>query len=184
MRRSARALALLIAMTAVSLVPQTLHAQELDRIESLMLRGRFTDARSALTLWKEQNPRAAADEQAHALLLTAQLATDVEAATEAYLSLALTYPTSQHAPTALLRLAQGLLTTGEAERARVYLERLVRDYPNASDRAHAMLWLARAERASGRDAAACATVRDARTLTTTEATRDLLAAEELRACAS
>ncbi len=181
MRRRMRALVagLFLALA----LPAGAHAQDLARVESLLLRGRFTDARSALTLWKEQNPRAAPADMAHALLLTAQLATDATTATDAYLALVLTYPTAAHAPVALLRLGQGLLAGGEPERARGYLERLARDYPNAPDRAEALLWLARAQHATGRTALACANVRDARTLRTTAATAALLADEEARTCA-
>lgn len=173
-----------IAFVTLLALPDLASAQGLDHVESLLLRGRLTDARSALALWQEQNPRAASDQQAHALLLSAQLATDASSATDAYLALALTYPTSRHAPVALLRLGQGLLATREAERARGYLERLVRDYPNASDRAEAMLWLARAERATGRDDAACSTLREAGTLQTRAETSLLIEAEEARACTS
>ncbi len=177
-----------LAVVALSLLmlalPRSTNAQGLDQIESLLLRGRLTDARNALSLWKEQNPRAAAAQQAHALLLTGQLATDVTSAMDAYLALALTYPTSLHASTALLRLGQGLTATGEAERARGYLERLVRDYPNMPDRAAAMLWLARAQRATGRDAAACTTLREAGSLQTTAETSALIEADVSRACTS
>ena len=157
-------------------------AQDLDRVEALLLRGRLTDARRSLALWQEQNPRAPTDQQARALLLSAQLATDASSAADADLALALTYPTSRYAPVALLRLGQGLLAAQEPERARGYLERLVRDYPNAPDRAEAMLWLARAERATGRGSAACATLRNAATLETGAETAQLIEAEVTRRC--
>jgi len=181
--RTRTRVALLALLVLVLALPRPAHAQGLDHIESLLLRGRLTDARSALSLWKKENPRAEAAQQAHALLLSGQLATDVASAMDAWLALALTYPTSPHAPTALLRLGQGLTATGEAERARGYLERLVRDYPNAPDRAAAMLWLARAQRATGRDAAACTTLREAGTLQTTAETSALIEADVSRACA-
>lgn len=182
MRR--RMLALVAFCLLAFALPAAAQAQGLARVETLLLRGRFTDARSALTLWQEQNPRAAPADMAHALLLTGQLATDAAAATDAYLALVLTYPTSAHAPVALLRLGQGLLAGDEPERARGYLERLVRDYPNVPDRAEALLWLARAQHATGRTELACANVRDARTLRTSAETAALLADEESRACAT
>ncbi len=181
-------LASTLVVAATALAPRVAHAQELADIETLVARGRFTDARAALDRWRDAHPRNAggttSDAHAHALLLEGRLATDSRAAEDAYLALALGYPTSQHAPTALLRLGQGLLATGDPERARGYLERLVRDYPEADRRAEGMLWLGRAQRAVGRDVLACATVRDARTLRATRAeTAELLQSEERLACA-
>lgn len=179
-----RLLLVLLLPLALVAMPRTSHAQELDRIESLLLRGRLTEARGALAQWHEQNSNAPSEQQAHATMLRGQLATNVADAMDAYLALALTYPTSHYAPLALLRLSQGLLANGEPERARGYLERLVRDYPNAADRAEAMLWLARAERATGRDAASCRTLQTAATLQTHAETAALIEAEQERACAS
>jgi hypothetical protein len=45
-----------------------------------------------------------------------------------------------------------------------------------------MLWLARAQRATGRDATACETVRAAGTVQTNAGTSDLIEAEEARVC--
>jgi hypothetical protein len=181
-------LLLLAALAATVLPPSTTHAQELADIDGLIARGRFTDARTTLVRWREQHPRnsrdASPDEQAFALLLTGRLARDAAAAEDAYLALALGYPTSAHAPPALLRLGQGLLAAHEAERARGYLERLVRDYPNAAERAEGMLWLARAQRTTGRATLACTTARTARTLRDLHAdTAQLLQHEERIACA-
>ena len=181
--RSTPLFALLLPLVLLAM-PRSSQAQELDRIESLLLRGRITDARAALAQWHEQSSNAPSEQQAHAMMLRGQLATNVADATDAYLALALTYPTSHYAPLALLRLSQGLLASGEPERARGYLERLVRDYPNAADRAEAMLWLARAERATGREAASCRTLQAAATLQTRAETEALIDADEERACAS
>ena len=180
---------LLIAALAASALPAAeAHAQDLAAIDGLIARGRFTDARASLARWREQHPRNSrdtpADEHAFALLLTGRLARDAAAAEDAYLELALGYPTSTHAPAALLRLGQGLLAADEPERARAYLERLVRDYPNASQRAEGMLWLARAQRTTGRAALACTTVRAALTLRDLHfETAQLLQHEERSACA-
>lgn len=176
------------ALAAGALLPSATRAQDLADIEALVARGRFTDARASLEQWREQHPRnsrgTSADEQAFALLLTGRLASDAAAAEDAYLELALAYPTSSHTPAALLRLGQGLLASEKPERARGYLERLVRDYPNAAERAAGMLWLARAQRTTGRVTLACTTVRDARALRDTRAeTAELLQHEERMACA-
>jgi tetratricopeptide (TPR) repeat protein len=176
---------LLLAAVALG-APRLAHGQAIGDIESLVARGRYTDARAALGNWLARHPRnqvGTPDEHARALMLSGRLAASPAAALDAYLAVALGYPTSDHAPVALLRLGQGLLATGEVERAMGYLERLVRDYPNASDRIDAMIWLARAQRAAGGDASACATVRDAATLRTDDAeARALLRHEEALAC--
>lgn len=179
---------LLVPFALVALLPCRTHAQDLARIDTLIAHGHFTDARGSLADWLALHPaatnNATADEQAHALMLTGRLASDASDANDAYLALVLGYPTSAHAAPALLRLGQGLLATGEHERARGYLERLVRDYPNATDRGAALLWLARAQRAAGRASSACTTVRDALTLQALDnATAALLQSEEPLACA-
>ncbi|MGH7444500.1 MAG: tetratricopeptide repeat protein [Longimicrobiales bacterium] len=179
---------LLVPFALAALLPHDAQAQDLARIDTLIAHGRFTDARASLAHWRELHPaatdNATADQQAHALMLTGRLASAASAAHEAYLALVLGYPTSAHAAPALLRLGQGLLASGQPERARGYLERLARDYPNATDRGAALLWLARAQRAVGRATAACATVRDALTLRMLErATAALLQYEEPLACA-
>lgn len=177
----------LVALALFAVLPNDAHAQDLTRIDTLIAHGRFTDARASLAEWQTAHATTAdapADEQAYALMLTGRLATDARDANDAYLALVLGYPTSAHTAPALLRLGQGLVATGEPERARGYLERLVRDYPNATDRGQALLWLARAQRATGRNAAACTTVRDALGFTTLDdATAALLQYEEPIACA-
>ncbi len=177
------ALALLASVGAA----RDAHAQDLTRIDSLIATGRFTDARDALATWVARNPRSAAaatpEEQAHAGLLAGRLASDPATAFDAYLAVALGFPTSDHAPVALLRLGQGLLASGEPERARGYLERLARDYPNAPGRAATLLWLARAQRASGRAALACSTLHDALMLPDVDTeTTTLLHNEQPLAC--
>src|SRR5690606_9370378 len=106
----------------------------LDAVERLAETGRLTDARSTLDRWRRQHPESSAvpgEDRAHALILTARLAEDLEAAQSAYLSVALGYPTSRHAPEALLRLGQALVLAAEtgttrdgATRAVGFLQRL------------------------------------------------------------
>jgi tol-pal system protein YbgF len=56
-----------------------------------------------------------------------------------------TYPTSPRAPTALLRIGQIELERGNRTQARARLNRLIRDYPRASEVAEARRLLARDE---------------------------------------
>ena len=183
MRRLLPGLLALVALAA----PAATHAQDLARIDTLLAGGRFTEARTTLERWRAAHPPnsrdVSADQQARALLLEGRIATDPQKAIDAYLALVLGYPTAAEAPRALLLLGQGLLTTGQADRARGYLERRVRDYPGAEDRAAALLWLARAQLQTARTADACGTLRDAIALRAADADmRALLAHEQDQAC--
>jgi TolA-binding protein len=153
-----------IAMLSVVSVAAA-HAQQLTlaSIEELAASGRLTDARTTLDRWHRANPASA-----HALLLEARLAVDAVAAEAAYQAIALSYPTSPHAPEALLRLGQGLVAAAElgtrrvaAARAATYLERLISDYPRSPYRAHGQLWLVRAHTLVGSKDRACTVAREA-----------------------
>jgi tetratricopeptide (TPR) repeat protein len=140
------------------------HAQvpTLDRVDSLVAAGDYAVARSTLERWFSARDEfdVPGSDRARALMLRGQLAPDPETAEPHYLSVVLGYPTSEHAPEALLRLGQGLLAAGEASRAAAYLQRLVSDYPGRSQRTPALLWLARANSAAGRHGAACSAARE------------------------
>ena len=179
-----RALVMAVALAGIG-VP--VRAQELARIDSLLSDGRFSAARSAFERWRTENPRNARDVPANvharALLLEGRMATEPDAAIDAYLALVLGYPTADEAPLALLRLGQGLLATNQPERARAYLERLALDYPRATERAEGLLWLARAQIATGRSQQACPTLRDAVALRTSDASlRARLEHEQAATC--
>lgn len=133
----------------------------LDRVDSLVTAGQYETARSVLDRWWSARDEfdVPGSDMARALMLRAQLADDPEAAEPDYLSVVLGYPTSVHAPEALLRLGQGLLATGEAGRAAAYLERLIADYPGRPQRTAGLLWLARANNTARRPGAACAAAR-------------------------
>jgi cell division septation protein DedD len=156
--------ALLVALFTLLAAPSA-HAQDatLARVDSLTAAGRLSDARATLAAWRGRHPTGSPDAEpaahAQALFLEGRLATDAAAAIEAYLALALAYPTSGFAPAALLRLGQGLLAAGDAPRAAAYLERLTADYPRASERPAGLLWLARAHAAARRPDRACTTAR-------------------------
>lgn len=171
MRRSAIVAAALLITGAVHA-----HAQDaaLASIERLAASGRLTDARADLEQWNQAHP-ATADVpgavRAHALLLSARLAVDPAAAEAGYLAVALGYPTTPHAPEALLRLGQGMVIAAEAgmradgaSRGAAFLERLVSDYPGTPHRATGVLWLIRATALGGRSDRACSLARDAITL--------------------
>ena len=181
-----RALVIAVALMGIGM---PVRAQELARIDSLLNAGRFTAARSAFERWRTENPRNARDVPANvharALLLEGRMATAPDAAIDAYLALALGYPTADETPLALLRLGQGLLATNQPERARAYLERLALDYPRATERAEGLLWLARAQIATGRSEQACPTLRDAMALRTSDAgLRARLEQEHADACSA
>lgn len=184
-----RLLLALLALSTLAGSSGSAHAQDLARVDTLLASGRFTEARNTLERWRAAHPRnsrdASPDLHARALLLEGRIASDPDAALDAYLSLVLGYPTAAEAPHALLLLGQGLLATGQPERARGYLERRVRDYPAAARRAEALLWLARAQVRTARIADACATLREAEAARTADADlRALLAHEQAQACSA
>ncbi|HSJ08641.1 MAG TPA: SPOR domain-containing protein [Longimicrobiales bacterium] len=157
----------------------------LQRVQNLITAGRFTEARTVLTQWQAQaadRTATSVDDLALGLFLGGVLATDAKEAEDVYVSVVLSYPSSSVAPQALLRLGQTLLTQGENRRALAYLERLRSDYPGTAERETGMLWLARAQLASGTAAAACTTVNDALPGTANENVKSLLELERDRAC--
>jgi cell division protein FtsN len=84
------------------------------------------------------------------------------------MSVVLSYPRTDAAPEALLRLGQVLVAvaiadsdTLTARRATDYLSRLVDDYPTSEQRPLGMLWLARAHEVAGSHADACTVTRAA-----------------------
>ena len=164
------------------------HAQDgrLDRVENLIATGRLTEARNTLTEWERDNgplSNATAEDRARALYLVGALTSDVAAAEDAFVGVVLSYPSSQVAPKALLRLGQGLYTAGETDRAIMFLERLRSDYPRSTERETGLLWLTRAQLARGDAAAACGTARESLFGTTNENVRTLIEIERDRACA-
>lgn len=140
--------------------PAGAQTPSLERAAEMLAAGRTAEARELVRAWWAAVPGGAGAprETATALYLRARLAVDA-AAEEDYLAVALGYPTSPHAPDALLRLGQLLLAAGEPARSEGYLQRLVSDYPGRSDRPLALLWLARARRAGGRVREGCEAVR-------------------------
>ena len=160
-------------------------------IDTLIGAGRTADARTRLARWHAEHAASTnSDARAHALFLTGRLSMRWSDAEAAYAGVALSYPTSPHAPAALLRIGQGLLaaawtgTNGAAVRAVGYLERLAQDYPNAPDRAQAMLWLARARRAALRGRLACEAATAAARMPADATTAALIQEEQIRSCSA
>lgn len=179
---------IVIAAVALLAAAGPARAQDgtLERVQNLIATGRLTEARNTLAQWERQNADPAAavssDDRARALYLNGLLMTDAKAAEDAFVGVALSYPSSPVAPEALLRLGQSLYTAGETLRAIDYLQRLRYDYPAAPQRATGMLWLARAQLAMGEAAAACGTARESLLATTNQNVRTLIELERDRAC--
>ena len=154
--------AVLGALAAAPAAHAAAQVPTLDRVDSLMTAGNYADARADLDLWWSARTRfdVPGSDRARALMLRAQLSTDAAAAESDYLAVALGHPSSPHAPDALLRLGQALFASGQPERAAGYLQRLAADYPGRPQRTTGLLWLARAQSAVGRHAAACRAARE------------------------
>jgi tetratricopeptide (TPR) repeat protein len=156
--------AVVLAVVLVVMAPALARAQPptLDRVDSLVTTGAYGDARETLERWWSARDEfhVPGSDMARALMLRARLSLDPVAAEEDYLALVLGYPTSEYAPTALLRLGQGLLATGDYARAVGYLQRLTTDYPARPERTTGLLWLARAANAARRVDLACRAARD------------------------
>lgn len=135
----------------------------LARIDTLVANSRFTEARTTLDRWLASPAGKAreGDVAAHALLLSGRLTAAADSALPIFLELALNHPSSRHAPEALLRLGQGYHALAQHDRAEGYLQRLVRDYPAANERATGLLWLARTQHARRRHTEACRTATQA-----------------------
>ena len=186
-RRILLRIALLTAASLVAQVPgrhAVAQAPTLNRVDSLIAAGSYEWARATLKQWwsARNSFDVPGSDRARALMLRGRLAPDIEAAEPDYLALVLGYPNSAHAPEALLRLGQGLLAAGEADRAAGYLRRLVADYPGAEQRARGLLWLSRASRVAGIASAGCTAARQGLRDYDDPALSELLRIEEAATC--
>jgi len=102
-------------------------------------------------------------DEAEALYWRAMLAETWEGAQRDYLRIMLEHDRSARAGDAMLRLAQGEAARGDREGAVRYLERLVREAPDAPARAEADLWRGRLLLERGERDAGCTALRDGRT---------------------
>lgn len=177
------ALAVLACVAAAPLGAQT---PTLAKTDSLIAAGHYDEARQTLQHWKRTYPAGTPmsdSTRARSIMLEARLTPEIAQAQELLLAIALTHPTTRHAPEALLRLGQSFAAAGDHRRARNYLDRLVSDYPRSELRPYAVVWLARSQVALGSATQACTLVRNALrqpSLSTEES--QLLKIEEPAAC--
>ena len=160
-------------------------------IDSLIAQGNVEGARVSLGGWLAAHPAGPTTDgstRAHALYLDGILASDWKAAEDAFLAVALTHPTTAHAPLALLRLGQGLVTTARAgdaaasARATAYLQRLTADYPTSPVRPDAFLWLAYSLESSGRSGEACTAASSAANIARDDAVASMARQAQQRSC--
>lgn len=179
--------ALAVSTPAAARAQDGASASALDRVQNLIAAGRFTEAGNTLEQWERTyaDPRSDASprERARALFLRGTLSSDAKEAEDAFVGVVLSYPSSDVAPEALLRLGQALVAGGEARRAVAYLERLRNDYPGSPQRETGWLWLARAHFAAGSASAACTAARDGVSAASSANLRTLIELERDRACA-
>jgi predicted Zn-dependent protease len=123
--------------------------------------------------------------EAWAAFQKAKLATRADSAEDAYLTVALSHPTSPYAAESLLRLGQARLANNDPKQAIVYLQRLLADYPRSEHRALGALWLGRAQLATNNARAACTTINSGLKLQQIDTeTTALLRTEQTTACAA
>lgn len=185
MTRSACALVLL-ALAAPPAAAQTPAADSaaLDRVVAHIDAARFDSARADLAAWRSAPAAALPTERARADALGARLETDGIAAQHAWVSLALSHPFGPDAGLALLRVGQATLLQGDTASARVYLERLIDDFPGSGHHAEARLWLSRTHSASGQHTAACEAARAGLAAAGSAEVIGLLRAQEQAACST
>lgn len=167
-------------------VPASAVAQRppLDQADRAIANGTFAEARSILQSWRRENPRPEQEQQARYHLLSARMIMDADSAEDAYLTVAVNFPTTGAAPEALLRLAQARYARTDSTQALEYLNRLLADYPETDHRPMAAVWLARVQpNARGSNSSVCRTLREVKAGTNPE-TITLLRAEQLRVCGS
>ena len=147
-----------------------------------------TFATSLVALLALVQPRVASAQsadEARSTFQRAKAAVRADSAEDAYLTVALSYPTSAYAAESLLRLGQARLANNDSRQAVVYLQRLLGDYPRSEHRALGALWLARAQLAGNNARAACTTVRNALQAQPADTqTVSLLRTEQTTACAA
>jgi cell division septation protein DedD len=166
-RRALPAAAILLGLTtwgtsaAAQLpAPEPATSAPYERARVLVESGRGAAGRalvdSLLAMAKAGSP-----EYAEALWWRAVLAPEGGAAERDLRTLVVVFHASPRAVDATLRLAQLDLARGRAADARERLERLRRERPEASTRARASYWLARAQLDGGDSRTACTTLNDA-----------------------
>lgn len=145
--RYATSLLMLLALVSNASAQQ---GATLDRVESQLKLGQLVQARALLAQWKKAHPGAqpSSEDGARATYLTARLATRADDAEDAYLTVAISAPSSSpYIAESLLRVGQAEMTKGAARNAVPYLQRLVDNYPTSEFAALGKEWLGRAQAA-------------------------------------
>ena len=166
-RRALPAAAVLLALASLGTsaaaqlpAPEPATSAPYERARVLVESGRGVAGRalvdSLLAMAKAGSP-----EYAEALWWRAVLAPEGGAAERDLRTLVVVFHASPRAVDATLRLAQLDLARGRAADARERLERLRRERPEASTRARASYWLARAQLDGGDSRTACTTLNEA-----------------------
>jgi cell division septation protein DedD len=154
------------AFLLLALLPLALTAQGGDVIARARLLVNNGDAKAARVLI--DSALAAAPEgsnaYAEALYWRGVLAEDGEQARTDLLRVAIEFALSPRASEALLRLAQMEFTRGDRVAAQRYLDRLMKEHPDAPVRAAARYWTGRLLLEDSKPADACVALRDARSL--------------------
>lgn len=168
-------------------VPAAAEAQtpNLAQVEARIASGDVAAARTGMQAWwraRGEKLTSQDADRARALLLRARMQQEIESARADYLTLVLEHPTSSEAAEALLRLGQSDVAAGEQARAIRYLSRLHTDHPASPHAAVASLWLARAHLRASDEASACAALQKGLTTAASPGARELLEAEQPRAC--
>ena len=150
------------------------------RIKSLA-----TSLVALLVLVQPRVSAAQSADDARSTFQRAKTAMRADSAEDAYLTVALSHPTSPYAAESLLRLGQARLANNDPKQAMVYLQRLLGDYPRSEQRALGALWLARAQLASNNARGACMTVKSALQSPPADTQAiSLLRTEQISACAA
>lgn len=142
--RYATSLLMLFALAAGASAQQ---GATLDQVESQLKLGQLVQARALLAQWKQAHPGAqpSSEDGARATYLAARLATRADDAEDAYLTVAISAPSSSpYIAESLLRVGQAEMTKGAPRNAVPYLQRLVDNYPTSEFAALGKEWLGRA----------------------------------------
>jgi cell division septation protein DedD len=139
----------LTTLTVAATVPVTAQAQvtsavasAVDRARGLMDAGSGDAARTLLdSLVTQATP--GSDDMGEALYWRAVLSESAADAERDWKRLVIEVPLSTRAPNALLRLGELEVLRGRPAAARVHFERILRDFPEASQRPTAEIWIAR-----------------------------------------
>jgi len=126
----------------------------LDRVEKLLNSGQLEQARTVLAQWKKEHKSEVKSEQAtRAAYLGARLTMNAQEAEDGYLAVAISGSrSSPYVPESLLRVGQAELLNSNAQNAKVYLKRVLDDYPTSEHAATASEWLTRADSVKPRPA--------------------------------